>query len=79
MEDLINIYSKITGHIYFIPTFLPLDEKQYQEEVLDTIMLFITTKGEVRKITLEVLEKDFPEYHEYAQEYIKYLEQQEPE
>ena len=70
IEELEDFYIGISGFIYLIPSLLQSDENQYHKDVLSSIQIFIMNADEVRKITLEVLEKDFPEYYKHAQEYI---------
>ena len=75
MEELEFFYGKLSAHILMISPLLQLDKNQYQKEIIATVDIFIEEEGNIRDITLEVL-KDFPEYHEHALNYIKFLEQQ---
>ena len=78
VKELELFYEKFSTRIYLIPSLLQPDENQYQKEILSALNVFTEDKGNMRDITLEVLEKDFPEYYKHAQAYIKELEQQEP-
>ena len=76
VEELESFYVRISAHIYIVPSLLLLDEKKYQEEVPQTMESLIDDKGKIRTIILHVL-KDFPQYHEYAENYIKKTQEQE--
>ena len=76
IEELNYFYAGFSTCIYLIPSFLQSDENQYYKDVLRTVEFFIEDEDVVRKATLEVLEKDFPEYYEYALKYIEEEEQQ---
>ena len=76
VEELESFYVGISAHIYIVPSLLLLDEKKYQEEVPQTMEVLIDDEGNIRDITLKVL-KAFPQYHEYAENYIKKTQEQE--
>ena len=73
IEELDSFCSIFSSYIIFIPHFLSLDENKYQEEVLQTMEVFIEKERKIRDITLEFL-KEFPRYHKYAINYIEELE-----
>ena len=64
---------KFSSLIYLIPSLLQLDEARYQKGIPYILNFFMNNEGKIKDTTLEFLEKDFPEYHEYA---LKYIEEQ---
>ena len=78
IEELGDFYIGFSTCIYLISPLLQQEETKYHKDVLNTLNVFIMNADEVRKITLEVLEKDFPEYYKHALNYIKELEEQDP-